>query len=308
VDPARVRNAGWGVVDALRDRWIRVGVPVLGRLVVRHGPHPPTIPLGTPALSSSNLPFTDLVNARAGRVRQLTVDDLPARWSADPPAVDNDRMTLYDCQSVTDRDRGVEAAVEAVSRGDLVVLPTDTVYGIGADAFKEWAVSSLQRAKGSSDQLLPVLIGSKLTLDGLTYSIPSFARDLIDAFWPGPLSLLITHASSLTWSVGDSSQRVMVRMPLHPIALEVLRRTGPMAITGANKAGYAIASTAQEANDQFMYAVSVYLDGGRVASPERSTIVDATGSAPVVVRSGAITLAQLNEVTPGIDSVASKAV
>ena len=145
---------------------------------------------------------------------------------------------LYDCSRLEERERGVSAAVEAVKRGDLVVLPTDTVFGIGGDAFKSWAVTALQNAKGR-DRRMPVsvLVGSRNTLDGLVYGLPAAARDLVEAFWPGALTIVVEHASSLQWDLGETDGKVAVRMPLHPLALEVLRETGPMAVSSANKEG-----------------------------------------------------------------------
>ena len=167
---------------------------------------------------------------------------------------------LYDCRTVADRDRGVEAAVDAVKRGDLVVLPTDTVYGLGADAFKPWAVTALLEAKGRDRQMPPpVLVGTRATLDGLVFNLPDTARDLVEAFWPGALTIVVEHAPSLQWDLGDLDGTVAVRMPLHPVALEVLRETGPMAVSSANLTGQPAAITAEEARSQLGFAVSVYL-------------------------------------------------
>ena len=137
---------------------------------------------------------------------------------------------LYDCRTLADRDRGVAAAVEAVRRGDLVVLPTDTVYGIAADAFKSWSVTNLLNAKGQGRHMPPsVLVGSKHTLDGLVTRMPPAARDLADAFWTGTLTIIVEQAPTLQWDLGYTGCNVAVRMPLHPVALEVLRETGPLA-------------------------------------------------------------------------------
>lgn len=206
---------------------------------------------------------------------------------------------LFDCSRVTTRERGIAAAVEAVKRGDLIVMPTETVYGLGADAFKSWAVSAIRNAKGQGTGAAPaVLVGSKSTLDGLVFSIPAAARDLVEAFWPGPLTILVEHAPSLQWDLGVSDGTVSVRMPLHPVALEVLREAGPMAVTGANKAGQAPALTATEAQDQFGYAVSVYLDGGPCRSTLTSTIVDCTAEVPRLLRAGGLSLDRLRTVVP----------
>ncbi|MGK5673605.1 L-threonylcarbamoyladenylate synthase [Micromonospora sp. URMC 106] len=207
---------------------------------------------------------------------------------------------LYDCRSPADRDRGIAAAIEAVKNGELVVLPTDTVYGIGADAFTPYAVKALLDAKGGRHVPPPVLIGSRHTLDGLVYSLPQAARDLVEAFWPGALTIVVEHSPSLRWDLGDTSGTVAVRMPLHPVALEVLRETGPMAVASANKTGQPAALTAEQARDQLAYSVRAYLEAGPCPDPVPSTIVDLTGEAPRVLRPGAVPLEKLRDVVPDI--------
>ncbi|HEX6968428.1 MAG TPA: L-threonylcarbamoyladenylate synthase [Micromonosporaceae bacterium] len=213
---------------------------------------------------------------------------------------------LYDCRTRADRDRGIAAAIEAVRNGELIVLPTDTVYGIGADAFTPYAVNALLEAKGRGRNVPPpVLVGSKQTLDGLVVSLPQIARELVAAFWPGALTIVVRHAPSLRWDIGETGGTVAVRMPLHPVALEVLRETGPMAVSSANKTGQPAATTAAQAREQLGYAVRVYLEDGPCPAPVPSTIVDLTGEVPRVLREGAIPLARLREVVPDIEGRAS---
>ncbi|MEV0727290.1 MULTISPECIES: L-threonylcarbamoyladenylate synthase [Polymorphospora] len=208
---------------------------------------------------------------------------------------------LYDCRSLADRDRGIAAAIEAVKNGELVVLPTDTVYGVGADAFTPYAVKALLDAKGRGrDVPPPVLVGSRHTLDGLVYLLPQAARDLADAFWPGALTIVVEHSPSLQWDLGETGGTVAVRMPLHPVALEVLRETGPMAVSSANKSGQPPAETAEQARDQLGYAVRAYLEAGQCPDPVPSTIVDVTGEVPRLLREGAVPLAKLREVLPDL--------
>jgi len=210
-------------------------------------------------------------------------------------------VRLYDCRNVTERDQGIEAAISAVKSGDLVVLPTDTVYGVGADAFKAWSVTALLNAKGRGRHMPPpVLVGSRHTLDGLVSRLPEKARDLVEAFWPGALTIVVEQAPSLQWDLGDSDGTVAVRMPLHPVALEVLRETGPMAVSSANLTGQPAATTADEARDQLGYKVSVYLEAGPCPDPVPSTIVDLTQEIPVVLRDGAISLEDLRSVIPTV--------
>ncbi|HEX5594537.1 MAG TPA: L-threonylcarbamoyladenylate synthase [Micromonosporaceae bacterium] len=210
---------------------------------------------------------------------------------------------FYDCRTRADRDRGIAAAIEAVKNGELVVLPTDTVYGIGADAFTPYAVTALLDAKGRGRQAPPpVLVGSRHTLDGLVLTLPQSARDLVAAFWPGALTIVVEHSPSLQWDLGDTAGTVAVRMPLHPVALEVLRETGPMAVSSANKTGQPAAVTAEEASEQLGYAVRVYLEAGPCPEPVPSTIVDVTGEVPRLLREGAIPVEKLREVVPDIKS------
>lgn len=215
-------------------------------------------------------------------------------------------MKLYDCSTVADRDRGIQAAIEAVQRGELVVMPTDTVYGLGADAFKSWSVTQLLNAKGRGRQMPPpVLVGSRQALDGLVFTLDHTARELVEAFWPGALTVVVRHAPSLQWDLGDTNGTVAVRMPLHPVALEVLRETGPMAVSSANKTGKQPAATAEEAMYQLGYLVSVYLEAGVKAGEEGkpqlpSTIVDCTAATPRVLRDGAIPFEKLRDVVPDL--------
>jgi L-threonylcarbamoyladenylate synthase len=204
--------------------------------------------------------------------------------------------TVYDCALPDSRIAGLTAAASAIRARQLVVLPTDTVYGLGCDAFSFSAVQGLLDAKGRGrDMPVPVLVGSWSTVDGLVLGVPARARALIEAFWPGGLSLVLPHAPSLTWDLGDTRGTVMLRMPLHPVALELLREVGPMAVSSANRSGLPPATTVEQAREQLAERVSVYLDGG-TAGEAVSTIVDLTADDPVVLREGAVTAAQIGEV------------
>ena len=209
----------------------------------------------------------------------------------------------FDCADPAQRAEGLTAATDAVRRGELVVLPTDTVYGLGADAFTPPAVGALLAAKGRGrDMPVPVLVGSWRALDGLTGYVPPTVRSLVEAFWPGGLTLVVEHAPSLAWDLGDARGTVAVRMPLHPVALELLAETGPMAVSSANKSGQPPATSAAEAQEQLGYAVSVYLDAGPSGDPVPSTIVDVTGSVPRLLRPGAVPLDALREVVTDIEA------
>ena len=196
---------------------------------------------------------------------------------------------ILNCRDPQNRAAAITAATDTVKSGRLVVLPTDTVYGIAADAFDNGAVASLLAAKGRGrDMPVGVLVGSWHTISGLVYSVPDAAHELIRAFWPGALSLVVQQAPSLKWDLGDARGTVMLRMPLHPVALEVLREIGPMAVSSANVSGQPAASTADEAHRQLGDLVDVYLDGGTSERQAASTIVDLTGETPKILREGPV--------------------
>jgi L-threonylcarbamoyladenylate synthase len=205
--------------------------------------------------------------------------------------------SVYDCSRQDEREAGLAAAAGAIRSSRLVVFPTDTVYGIGCDAFDPVGVNALFEAKSRGRNMpLSVLVGSWSTIDGLVLSVPGRARDLIEAFWPGGLSIVLPHAPSLAWDLGDTKGTVSVRMPLHPVILELLRETGPIAQSSANRSGRPPATSVEQAREQMGDAVSVYLDGGPSGDSVASTIIDLTSDAPRLLREGAVTADQLAEV------------
>jgi len=209
----------------------------------------------------------------------------------------------YDMSLPGERPVGIEQATDAVRRGELVVLPTDTVYGLGTDAFSPEAVGDLLAAKGRGrDMPVPVLVGSPRTLDGIATRLGTAARALVEAFWPGGLTLVAHAQPSLQWDLGDTGGTVAVRMPLHPVAIELLQATGPMAVSSANTTGHPPATTADEAVEMLGDAVSVYLDGGPSGEPVPSTIVDVTGEVPRVLRAGALGVELLREVAGDLEA------
>ena len=204
---------------------------------------------------------------------------------------------LFDCTDPGERETGIAAAISALKGGRLVVMPTDTVYGIGADAFDGSAVAALLAAKGRGrDMPVPVLVGSWHTIQGLVYTVPNSAKELIRAFWPGALSLVVRQAPSLAWDLGDAHGTVMLRMPLHPVAIELLRAVGPMAVSSANISGQSPATTVTEARDQLGGSAAVYLDGGPAEHAQASTIVDLTSEQPKILRAGAVSVDAVAEV------------
>ncbi|MCL2092381.1 MAG: L-threonylcarbamoyladenylate synthase [Micrococcales bacterium] len=186
-------------------------------------------------------------------------------------------------------------AAAAVRRGGLVVLPTDTVYGIGADAFSPAAVAALLAAKGRSRaQPPPVLISDARAVLGLARDLSAAAQALTEAFWPGPLTLVVTAQPALTWDLGETGGSVALRVPDHAVARELLQRTGPMAVSSANLSGAPPATTAPEARAQLGGRVELYLDAGATPGSAPSTIVDARTLR--VLRVGVVDLAALREV------------
>ncbi|MFC4913222.1 L-threonylcarbamoyladenylate synthase [Actinomadura gamaensis] len=195
----------------------------------------------------------------------------------------------YDCSDPMERTRGIAEAVSAVRRGELIVLPTDTVYGIGADAFTPSAVTGLLNAKGRGrDMPPPVLVGSVRAAAALIDDLGTYGQDLIDEFWPGALTIVCRANPNLMWDLGETKGTVAVRMPMDTLAVELLKETGPLAVSSANLSGQPAARDADEAEAMLGDSVEVYLDGGPVAQGEASTIVDITGPIPRLLRLGAI--------------------
>ena len=203
----------------------------------------------------------------------------------------------YPTGSDEEREAAVAAASLAVQRGGLVVLPTATVYGIGADAFDPAAVRGLLAAKGRGREMPPpVLVSAATTVDALAVRIPSWARALIEEFWPGPLTLVCHQQASLQWDLGDTRGTVAVRMPDHEVALQILERTGPLAVSSANLTGMPAATDAEQAEQMLGESVEVVVDAGESPGGEASTIVDVTGERGRVLRRGALSVEQLNAV------------
>ena len=204
----------------------------------------------------------------------------------------------YDCSDPEQRAAGLKAAVEAVRRGELIVLPTDTVYGIGAEAFSPAAITSLLAAKQRGrDMPPPVLVGTVRAATALVEELSDAGRDLIGEFWPGGLTLVCRAQRMLSWDLGDTRGTVAIRMPLHPVALDLLKETGPLAVSSANVSGMPAAATVDEAVDQLGDTVAVFLDDGPATGGVPSTIVDLTGVIPKLLRAGAIPVDELNAVS-----------
>jgi tRNA threonylcarbamoyl adenosine modification protein (Sua5/YciO/YrdC/YwlC family) len=211
---------------------------------------------------------------------------------------------VFDCAKDDERETGLDEAASAVLRGDLIVLPTDTVYGVGADAFSAAAVDALLAAKGRDRTMpVPVLVGSQPMVDALVDDFPEQGRALTEKFWPGALTLVVRHTTHLAWDLGETRGTVAVRMPDHSLALDLIARTGPLATSSANRSGHPPAATMLDARLQLGAAVAVYLDGGPSGDALASSIVDVTAGVPRLLRAGAISLEELRGVVPEIEDV-----
>lgn len=215
--------------------------------------------------------------------------------------------TVFDCENAAQLLAGTREARTAIARGELVVLPTDTVYGVAADAFNPAAVQRLLDAKGRTRvSPPPVLVPNTQTLHALADTIPTEVETLIEQFWPGALTIVLDAQPSLHWDLGDTGGTVALRMPDHALTLEILRETGPLAVSSANKTGLSAPTTVVDARRMLEDAVSVYLDGGRSSGDGvASTIVDARGlstDSPVlrVLRVGRISVNDLQTVLPDV--------
>ena len=173
----------------------------------------------------------------------------------------------------------------------------DHLRDIGADAFTPSAVNALLAAKGRGrDMPVPVLVGTVRAANALVDDLGPYGQDLIDAFWPGPLTIIGHAGRSLRWDLGETKGTVALRMPLHSVALDLLKETGPMAVSSANRSGAPPATTIAEAEEQLGDSVAVYLDGGRCTQPIPSTIVDLTTPVPRVLRKGAVPVEKLKNI------------
>jgi L-threonylcarbamoyladenylate synthase len=210
--------------------------------------------------------------------------------------------TVFDCNDDGERGRGIAEAAAAIRRGELVVTPTDTVYGVAADAFNPVGVNLLLAAKGRGrDMPVPVLVSSRAMLEAVVSEVGAAAGKLVDAFWPGALTLVLRETPHLAWDLGEARGTVAVRMPDHPLAVALIEQTGPLAVSSANRSGQPPATTAMEARLQLGASVSVYLDGGPGGAPVPSSIVDLTGDAPRLLRSGALDADALRAVVPELE-------
>ncbi len=187
-------------------------------------------------------------------------------------------------------------AIEALSQGELVAFPTDTVYGLGADAFNDQAVRKLYLAKGrSQEKAIPVLVANLEQFVAIVDRTTLPAMRLVEKFWPGPLTIVLRQASDLADAI-SAHGTVGVRIPDHPIAQELIRAAGPLAVTSANRSGDPEACTAEEIETNMGAQVDLIVDGGRTPGGQPSTVVDCTQDPPRILRVGPITEEEIHSV------------
>jgi tRNA threonylcarbamoyl adenosine modification protein (Sua5/YciO/YrdC/YwlC family) len=202
---------------------------------------------------------------------------------------------------VVERERGLTMAASVARRGGLIVLPVETSYALATDAFSQPGIERLRAAKGRGGSgPVPVLIPGLRTADGLCRVVSETMRELARAFWPGPLTVVAPASQALGGALGTHGT-VMLRVPLHPVALELLARTGPLVATAANSPGAAPPSTVAEALGQLGGRVEVALDAGARPTGAASDIVDVTGPVPRLVRSGAFGAERIRAVLPDLE-------
>lgn len=208
---------------------------------------------------------------------------------------------VYDCADSAQLLTGTRLARAAIARGELIVFPTDTVYGLAADAFSPTAVARLLEAKGRGrTSPPPVLVPGASTLVALAESVPEPVEALVEAFWPGGLTIILPAQPSLAWDLGDTHGTVAVRMPDNPVVLAILAETGPLACSSANLTGLPAARTVEDAVTMLGSSVHIYFDGGETGETA-STIVDASTLAHPdgrvrIVREGAVSRERLADV------------
>ena len=225
---------------------------------------------------------------------RVVLDCSPGR-----PVLNGRVQRVFDCHDPTQQPLHTDTCVRKLKRGRVAVIPDESMYLMVADAFSLTGVTRIRHLKSQENEPLTVLVGHQHTVDGVAGHVPVWARDLMQAFWPGPLTLILRQQPSLAWPL--TAPGIGLRMPLHPVALAVVRGLGPTACTSVNRLGMAPARDCDDAYEQFDRDVDVYLDAGSSPFEHRSTMLDATGDHPVVLRSGGITAEQIEQVVPGLE-------
>jgi L-threonylcarbamoyladenylate synthase len=205
-------------------------------------------------------------------------------------------VQVFDCQEAETRSQGIAAAVSAVFSQQLIVVPTDTSYALAGYAFGEGPAEKIRTAKGFGETTpLQVLISNKTVLDGISMQAPEHARLLAEAFWPGPMTLIVPASPSLRWHVGGDERFVQVRVPDQEVTIEVLSRTGPLLASAARASGTGIVES-QDTIGSLDEHTQVFLDYGTIEPVVLSTVVDCSGPEAAVLRKGKITVGQIVDV------------
>ena len=214
-------------------------------------------------------------------------------------------MLILPSETPPERERALAAAASAVKRGDLILLPTESAYALVSDPFSSRGVAALRAAKGQThDSPLSLMVPGAATVAGIAAGVTPSVTALIQAFWPGPLTLLLRPQPTLAWDLSPDLP-IAVRMPLHPVILAVLDRCGPLVVTTANAPGQPAPPTVEAAVAQLGECASLAVDAGELEASElASTVLDMSGMDPTVVRQGSLTVAQLQQVAPGINAPA----
>lgn len=194
--------------------------------------------------------------------------------------------------------QAIKQAAKLLKQGEAISFPTETVYGLGADATNEVAVNKIFKAKGRpSDNPLIVHIADRNVLEDLAVEIPAFVWDLLDEFSPGPITYILKNKGVVARNVTAGLETVAIRIPNHPIALELLRESGlPLAAPSANLSGKPSPTTAKHVMDDLVGKIAGVIDGGTSKVGVESTVIDCTGAVPVILRLGAITAADVGRI------------
>ncbi len=199
----------------------------------------------------------------------------PEIWRVDPEHPDSE---------------AIARAAEVIRRGGLVAFPTETVYGLGGDALNPEAVARIFEAKGrpAHDPII-VHVAEAKDLNSVAQEVPSVAWRLVEAFWPGPLTLVLRRADKVPLVVTAGGETVAVRCPAHPVALALIRAAGtPIAAPSANRFGHTSPTTAQHVLDDLDGRFDLLLDGGPTPVGVESTVLDLTGEVPTILRPGGL--------------------
>lgn len=251
-------------------------------------------------LAPGGLLLAEIEYRQGAAVLELAAAVLPAaRQQVIPDLAGNNRLLILERTTCTlllpsSDPVALQSAVQVIRQGRLVAFPTDTVYGLAADAFRAECIELLFEVKGRDmAKAIPVLVGDPAQLAQVAVEVSPAALRLAQHFWPGPLTLVVPRHPSLP-EVLSPLPTVGVRMPDHPLALELLRRTGPLATTSANLSGAANPLTAQDVYSQLDGRIDLILDGGATPGGVPSTVVDCTTPTPTILRQGPITLKMIN--------------